>query len=111
MVIRKIDPWTVLKFSLIFYACLFLIGFVAFVILYGVLAATGVFGSAQKLFAEMSLKLDFPKARIFGGLALFGIFSVFVWSAVNVLVAFLYNLVADVVGGIEVSVAEQDRLG
>jgi hypothetical protein len=30
-----------------------------------------------------------------------------VWSLINVLVAFLYNLISDVVGGIEVTLAEK----
>ncbi|MGH2728650.1 MAG: DUF3566 domain-containing protein [Actinomycetota bacterium] len=45
---------------------------------------------------------------IFRWLFLFGLLWAVVASAVTVFMAFLYNLIADVVGGIEVSVAERE---
>jgi len=38
-----------------------------------------------------------------------GIVGVFVWSLVNTLVAVLYNLVSDVVGGVQVTLAERSH--
>lgn len=39
---------------------------------------------------------------------LLGLIQVVIWTTVSVFVAFLYNLVADVVGGIEVTMSERD---
>ena len=44
---------------------------------------------------------------VFGWLLLAGLGNVIVWSLVNVFVAFLYNLISDVVGGIEVTLAQK----
>ena len=44
---------------------------------------------------------------VFGWLLLVGLGNVIIWSLVNVFVAFLYNLISDVVGGIEVTLAQK----
>ena len=44
---------------------------------------------------------------VFGWLLLAGLGNVIIWSLVNVFVAFLYNLISDVVGGIEVTLAQK----
>ena len=44
---------------------------------------------------------------VFGWLLLAGLGNVVIWSLVNVFVAFLYNLISDVVGGIEVTLAQK----
>jgi hypothetical protein len=117
VVVRRIGPLSVLKFSLIFYFCAMLILFFALLIIYLVLAASGavenfgtvlgyVFGNGEQGTRDPTpVTID---GRVvftwvfFGGL----VFSV-VWSLINVFVAFLYNLISDIVGGIDVTLAEK----
>ena len=40
-------------------------------------------------------------------LFLLGCVFTVVWSVINVFIAFLYNLISDIVGGIEVTLAEK----
>jgi len=36
-----------------------------------------------------------------------GLAMVLIWSLINLFIAFLYNLISDVIGGIEVTLAER----
>jgi Transmembrane domain of unknown function (DUF3566) len=111
VVIRKVDPWSVLKFSLLFYFCLMLVFLLAFVILYWILGVTGVLDSIAKVFSDVGFGgtsgFEFHGYWIFSRLFLVGLAGVVVWSLVNMLVSVLYNLVSDVVGGIQVTLAER----
>jgi hypothetical protein len=111
VVIRKVDPWSVLKFSLLFYFCLMLVFLLAFVILYWILGVTGVLDSIANVLSDVgfggSVGFEFHGYWIFSRLFLVGLAGVVVWSLVNMLVSVLYNLVSDVVGGIQVTLAER----
>jgi hypothetical protein len=110
VVIRNVGPWSVLKFSLLFYLCVMLVILLALVILYAILGAIGALDSITRLTRDLGLADE--TFRINGGwlftrtLAA-GFAMVIVWSLINVFVAFLYNLISDVVGGIEVTLAER----
>jgi len=109
LVIRKIDPWSVLKFSLLFYFCLLLIMLLGSAIIFAILKAFGVIENIEKLIRDLSeATFTISGGAIFRWLFLFGLLGAVVSSAVTVFLAFLYNLIADVVGGIEVSVAERE---
>lgn len=109
VVIRKVGPWSVFKMSLIFYFCLMLVLLGAGVILYGMLGAIGALDSTTRLirdlFADQSFVIN-GRWLFSRGLAI-GLAMVVVWSLINVFVAFLYNLISDLVGGIEVTLAER----
>ncbi len=109
VMIRKVGPWSVLKFSLLFYSCVMLVILLALAILYGILGAIGALDSVTRLtrdlFADQSFEIQ--GSWIFSRLALIGVAMVVLWSLINLFVAFLYNLISDVVGGIEVTLAER----
>jgi hypothetical protein len=109
VVVRRVQPWSVLKFSLLFYFCLMLIFLFALVILYWVLGVIGVLDSISHLLGELLAVKDFRINGfwIFSRMFLIGVVGVVVWSLVNMCVALLYNLVSDVVGGIQVTLAEK----
>jgi len=109
LVIRKIDPWSVLKFSLLFYFCLLLIMLLGSAIIFAILKAFGVISNIEKLIRDLSeATFTISGGAIFRWLFLFGLLGAVVASAITVFIAFLYNLIADVVGGIEISVAERE---
>ncbi len=110
VVIRKVGPWSVLRFSLLFYFCVMLVVWLALMILYGIMSSLGVLAQVARLLESVSLVDEgfrFNGTWIFGRLFLVGVGLVVLWSVINVFVAFLYNLVSDVVGGIEVTLAER----
>jgi len=117
VVVRRIGPLSVLKFSLIFYFCVMLIVFFALAIIYAVLSAAGAMEEIGKLLGYFfgtgnTGTRDPEPIKINGGVVftwLFfaGLLFTVVWSVINVFVAFLYNLISDIVGGIDVTLAEK----
>ena len=117
--LRKVGPWSVLKFSLIFYFCVMLIVWVALVIIYLILSAAGAVDSFAKLlgylFANGPSSTRGPTpvridgVQVFTYLFVAGCVLTVVWSLINVFIAFIYNLISDVIGGIEVTLADRNR--
>jgi len=109
LVVRKVDPWSVLRFSLLFYFCILLVMLLGSAIIFGLLKAFGVISSLEQFLNDVTVNsVKISGGTIFKWLFIVGILGTVVWSALTVLGAFLYNLIADVVGGIEVSVSERD---
>jgi hypothetical protein len=109
-VVRHIDPWSVLLLSLGFYFCLFVVLMVSGVLLWSIASATGTIsqieGVIKESFAEKSFTFDGVKlfrASFLGGLVL-----VIVGSGLNVLLCTLFNLISDLVGGVRVTVIEEE---
>lgn len=109
--VRHVSPWSVLKFSLLFYFCVMLVFLFALVILYWVLAAMGVTESIAKTLSELRSQQAGPfeihGGWLFSRTFMVGLAGVVVWSLVNMFVSVLYNLVADIVGGIQVTLTEK----
>jgi hypothetical protein len=110
--VRRVSPWSVLKFSLLFYFCLMLIFLFALVIVYWILGVIGALDSLSHLLSTSGFGSPRTGFKIHGGwifsrMFLIGLVGVVVWSLVNMLVSVLYNVVSDVVGGIEVSLTEK----
>jgi hypothetical protein len=109
VVIRKVGPWSVFKMSLIFYFCVMIVILGAGVILYGMLGAIGALDSTTRLIRDLFADQTFVingQWLFSRGLAI-GLGMVLVWSLINVFIAFLYNLISDLIGGIEVTLAER----
>jgi hypothetical protein len=117
VVVRKVGPLSVLKFSLLFYLCVMLIVLFAAVIVYGVLSAAGAIESLETVlgyvFGEGTTSTGGAEPIQIDGGAVFmwglfgGLVFVVVWSAITVFVAMLYNLISDIIGGVEVTLAEK----
>ena len=110
VVIRRVQPWSVFRFSLLFYFCLMLVFLFALLILYWVLSVLGVLDSLahvlQTILGERQ-PFEFHSFWIFSRLFLIGVVGVVVWSFVNLFVTLLYNLVSDVVGGIQITLGDR----
>jgi hypothetical protein len=113
VVIRRVGPLSVLKFSLVFYFCVMLIFFLGLVFLYGIMSAIGVIDGIEDLIPGLGLsKAEKGAFRIDAGWLFTRVFvvgcaMVVVWSLINVVASLLYNLISDIVGGVEVTLAEK----
>jgi Transmembrane domain of unknown function (DUF3566) len=109
LVVRRLDPWSVLKFSLLFYFCLLLVGILAFAAIWFVLANMGVFESIQNFAGQFNREVPIQAGPIFRWFVLLGLVGVVVWTLATVLITLLFNLVNDITGGVEVVLAESER--
>ncbi len=115
--IRTVGPWSVLRFSLIFYFCVLLIVLFGLAILYALLGALGVLDSIAQSLESMGFGEEVRGGRatnfeirafpIFRTVFLIGFLTAVIWSALTVFIAVLYNLISDLVGGIEVTLVER----
>jgi transmembrane protein DUF3566 len=122
--VRRVGPLSVLKFSLIFYFCVFLVIYLALAIIWAILSASEVIDSLEKLLGtifpsgsglsptkQISTGRPQPIAietgQVFTWLFFAGCVGVAVWSLINVFVAVMYNLISDIVGGVEVTLADR----
>jgi hypothetical protein len=110
-IIRKFDPWTVLKVSLVLYAIMGLALVLGMVIVWSVINAVEIPQKIETFFAELAL---FDSTNIIPDseqLLRTSVFLSIAWTVfmtgMTTLTAVMYNLVSDVVGGIEVVVLEE----
>ncbi len=109
-IIRRVNTWTVLRFSVLFYLSLLVVWLVAGSLLWAAAASTGLVDNFENFVKELFVLESF---RIRGGLILLssmigGLVLVLLGTGANVLMAVIYNLTSDVVGGIEVTVLEEE---
>jgi hypothetical protein len=109
LILRRLDPWSVLKFSVVFYFCLMLISLLIFAVVWFVLVNMGVFEEVTRFAGNFNLEVAFPAGAVFRWYVFAGLLGVVVWSVVTVLLTLLFNLVNDVTGGIEVVLAEREH--
>jgi hypothetical protein len=109
LVLRRLDPWSVLKFSLLFYFCMLLVGLLVFAVIWLVMVNMGVFESVARFAGNFNLDIGFPAGTVFKYYILLGLLGVVIWSVGTVLLTLLFNLVNDITGGIEVVLGERVR--
>ncbi|ONI73461.1 hypothetical protein ALI144C_43175 [Actinosynnema sp. ALI-1.44] len=113
--IKRFDPWSVLKLSLVLGVALFFVWLVAVGVLYAVLDGMGVWdkvnGTANELFSANANNAAEPlisAGRVFGVAAIIGAVNIVLFSALATVAAFVYNVSADLAGGLEVTLAERE---
>jgi Transmembrane domain of unknown function (DUF3566) len=110
VVLRKVEPWSVFKISFLFYLCVMVVIIGAMMILYAILGAIGALDSLTRLIRDVSLgdpSFEINGAWLFTRGLSIGLVLVLLWTLINVFIVFLYNLLSDVVGGIEVTLSER----
>lgn len=110
--IRKIDPWSTLKISLVIAVSLFFVWMVAVGLLYAVLDGMGVWDRLNSAFTEIVNEDGggglVSAGQVFGYAAVIGILNVLLFTALTTIGSFIYNLSSDLVGGVEVTLADRD---
>ncbi|MET8911176.1 DUF3566 domain-containing protein [Micromonospora sp. NPDC004551] len=114
--LKRIDPWSVMKFAFAVSVVLFIVVVVATSVLYLALDAMGVFKSVNDSLTDLvnagggqgSGGFRITAKGVILSSALIGLVNVVLFTALATLGAFVYNVCADLVGGIELTLAERD---
>jgi hypothetical protein len=111
--VKRFDPWSVLKLALVLGVALFFVWMFAVGVLYAVLDGMGVWaqlnGTYQDLTSDTGGSSDLITAGgVFGIAAVIGVVNIILFTALASVSAFIYNISADVAGGIEVTLSERD---
>jgi hypothetical protein len=114
--LKRIDPWSVMKFAFAVSLVLFIVVIVATSVLYLALDAMGVFQQVNSSLGDLISASGGQEATTFritakgviGTSALVGLVNVVLFTALATLSAFIYNVCADLVGGVELTLAERD---
>lgn len=108
-VVRDIDPWSVFKIGLIFHFVIYLIMLVALVLLWSVASATGTIDNIQQFMKSFGWEsFQFNGGQLFVNVMILGLLAVVLGTALWVLAATIFNLITDLVGGIRVTVLEEE---
>ena len=109
-VVTKLDSLSVLRVSLVLYLSLYLTIVVAWTVLWIVATVAGAVDNIENfikgLFALESF--HFEALAIFRGMVIGGLIVVMIGAGMNLLLAVLYNLTSDVVGGIQVTTDDSE---
>jgi hypothetical protein len=116
--LKRIDPWSVMKFSFAVSVVLFIVVVVATSVLYLALDAMGVWGEVNRSLGGLVNASGGQTASsggfritawgVIGTSMLVGAVNVVLFTALATLGAFIYNVCADLVGGVELTLAERD---
>jgi transmembrane protein DUF3566 len=117
LVLSRIEPWPVMKFSFLVSLVAWVVLVVAVAVLYFVLSSLGVFHSIEQTFGFLTHVKGGPPSNaaswfsagtVLGFTMLAGAVDVILIMALATFGAVIYNLVAQVVGGVEITLEEAD---
>jgi hypothetical protein len=114
--IARVDPWSVMKTALLFGIAGGIIFVVATYVVMSVIESTGVYLGINQVVDDMltaptdtspfSIETFVNTRRVTGLAALIGAVDVVIFTALATVFSFLYNLSATMLGGLEITLAE-----
>ena len=117
LVIARLEPWSVMKFSFLMSLVAWVVLFVAVTLLYYALSGLGVFATIQRTLssvtssqnsAGVNLAAWTSASRVLGYTMLAGAVDIVLITILSTVGAMIYNLVTHLGGGIEVTLKETD---
>ncbi|MGI5166146.1 DUF3566 domain-containing protein [Spirillospora sp. CA-253888] len=117
--LARLEPWSVMKFSFVMSLVCFVVLLVAVIVLWSILSGLGVFSAISDTVNELTKQqgqtdggLDagswFSFTRVLGYTVLVGALNVLLVTALSTVGSVIYNLAADLVGGVEVTLKEAE---
>jgi hypothetical protein len=109
-VVRRLDPWSVLKVSLVFYLCCYVVTMVAGVLLWNLAERADVIAKTESFIEDMGAyqTFEFLPGKILSVSLLVGAVLVIIATGLTVLATVFFNLISDLVGGVRVVVIEEE---
>jgi hypothetical protein len=108
-VVRHVDPWSVFKVAVVFNLVLYVVLLTAGVLLWNVAYATGTIDNLERFFESFGWsEFEFDGGAIYHNAWIAGLFGVVGLTGAAVLAATLFNLITDLVGGVRMTVLEEE---
>ncbi|MBB3045502.1 DUF3566 domain-containing protein [Nocardioides sp. LMS-CY] len=116
--LTRIDPWSVMKTAFLLAIAFGVVTIVSVFIIWSVLSAAGVWDSINRTVQDVvggqdASSWDVEKyvgmSRVMGFTMLVAVVDVILLTAIATLGAFLYNMAAALLGGVELTLAEDQR--
>jgi hypothetical protein len=116
--VTHIDPWSVMKASFLLSIAIGIVLVVAVMVVWSVLGAAGVWDSINRAVTDVlgnetsdSFNVEdyLGMSRVLGFTMIVAVVDVVLLTVIATLGAFLYNLAAVLLGGVEVTLAEDER--
>jgi Transmembrane domain of unknown function (DUF3566) len=117
LIIARLEPWSVMKFSFLMSLVAWVVLFVAVALLYYALSGLGVFAALQRTLSSVTSSQDSAgvnlaawtsASRVLGYTMLAGAVDIILITVLSTIGAMIYNLVTHLGGGIEVTLKETD---
>lgn len=108
--IRHVDPWSVLKASLLFFLSLWLVFMIAAVIVWAVARGSGTVSKIET-FVQSNLSVSDWKLNgdfLFRQFGLVGLILTFASTVAATIATLVFNLISDIIGGVWVTVIEEE---
>lgn len=108
--IRRVDLWSVLKLSTCFYLCGLVVVLVALMVVWWIASGLGLVTNLESFVSDSTGLEDFQflSWQVLRGVTLVGLVLVCVLVVVTTVAAAFYNLFSEVLGGVEVTVVEEE---
>lgn len=108
-VVRHVDPWSAFKVGLLFSLVAYVICLTSGVLLWRVASETGTIDNLQNWFTQFGWEtFELDGGAIYHNAWIIGLFLAVGATGLIVLFATLFNLVSDIVGGVRISVLEEE---
>ena len=108
-VIREIDPWSAFKVGLAFHLVCYFVTLISLVLLWNVAQSTGTLDNVENFMESFGWEtFRFDGSELFGNLWILGLLGVILGTGLWVLLATIFNLITDLVGGVRVTVLEEE---
>jgi len=115
--IANIDPWSVMKVSFLFSVAIAMMGLVAVTLLWSLLDMMGVFSTVGSTVDDVTggpasggfdVQAFFSLSRVLGFTTIIALVDIVLLTALATVGAYLYNVTTDFVGGIEITLADEE---
>jgi hypothetical protein len=109
--LRGINVWSALRFSVVIAIALFCVWMVMVGVLYGILDGAGAISKVNEAIVKVNpdgpANIVTPK-MVFGGGVIIGAVYMVLFIAISTIGTVIYNLCADLVGGVELTLSERE---
>jgi len=111
-VVKHIDPWSVLTFSVVFHLCLFGALLISSVMVWWIADGAGTIEDMEAFITDLGdcERFEIDGNAIFRAAVSIAAFLTLASTALVVILASLFNLISDLVGGIRVTVIEEETV-